>query len=500
MPSIPTTIVPNWPTAAHRAAEPLRVAGFVLGVLALEILLAHGISGPKISRYVYLFVGLFAIAFVFRFPTATALFFFGFTDFIFYHSYFVYHLGSINVYPQELALAGLLALAVFRPQKRTWGGTAGLALAAFLALVAISAALAVEGGRTTLTDAWNWARPLGLLTFFYVVIRLFPSPKQRRTLMTGVAVLAALTGVVALTVALGASFGKSLEEVGSNTITHQPGFGSVSRVRLVGLSAGYALFWFTAVQIAARRGIRRWGWSLLLAGMGLDIIVSFNRNMWIGIIIGMVLMGILGGPLVRSRLIGAMAVVVAGLAMFFVFGTSSVSNSTVEPFIDRGETLFNPAKTSKEGSLQARASETSLGWASFKRHPLLGVGAGASFGVFMVEPVEVGSLFFGYQHIPQLFLHNQYLYLLLIAGIPGLLAFLVFLGTPLTYSLRRVPRDPPIIACGIGIALIMISAVVAIYFTVDDMTAILGLLSGVIVADAEGRAKIGKSSGLIAKS
>ena len=126
MPSIPTTLVPNWPAATRRAAEPLKVAGFIIGVLALEVALAHGISGPKISRYVYLFLGLFAIAFVFRFPLATALVFFGLTDFIFYHSFFKYQVGSINVYPQELALAGLMALAVFRPKNEPGGEPPGL--------------------------------------------------------------------------------------------------------------------------------------------------------------------------------------------------------------------------------------------------------------------------------------------------------------------------------------------------------------------------------------
>ena len=43
----------------------------------------------------------------------------------------------------------------------------------------------------------------------------------------------------------------------------------------------------------------------------------------------------------------------------------------------------------------------------------------------------------------------------------------------------------------------MISSVVAIYFTVEDMTAVLGLLAGVLVADAEGRAADGEPSGLL---
>ena len=44
--------------------------------------------------------------------------------------------------------------------------------------------------------------------------------------------------------------------------------------------------------------------------------------------------------------------------------------------------------------------------------------------------------------------------------------------------------------------MVMISSVVAIYFVVDDMTAMLGLLAGVIVADSEGPARDRRRSGL----
>jgi hypothetical protein len=84
----------------------------------------------------------------------------------------------------------------------------------------------------------------------------------------------------------------------------------------------------------------------------------------------------------------------------------------------------------------------------------------------------------------------------LISGIPGLIAFVLFLGLSVTTAWRRTPRDPAVAALGIGIALIMVSAVVAIYFTVIDMTAVLGLLTGVIVADSEGRELDSLPSGL----
>ncbi len=496
MPSIPTITVPTWPTAAHRLADPLRVAGFALAVLALEVLLAHGLVGPQISRFVFLFVGLFAVAFVFRFPMATALVFLALTDFIFFPTFFTYQVGPISVRPHELALAGLLAMAVLRPARRSWGGFPGAALAVFFAMVGLSAFLALSRGSVSLTEAFNWSRSLFPLTFFYVIVRLFPSPEQRRVLLLGAAAVAAATGVVALLVSLGAGFGNALQAPGGQTVRAEEGFGSIERVRLPGLSAGYALFWYCAVQIAARRGSSRMWWALLLAGIALDIVVSFNRNMWLGVVLGLLLMTIVGGAVVRNRIVAAIAVLAAAVTLFVVFGSSTSSNHIVKPILKRGETILNPGKTTKENSLQDRAKETEKAWATAQSHLLLGVGAGASFGVISDQAISSGSFIIGFKPEPQLFLHNQYLYLLLIGGIPGLLAFVLFLGTPVSLAWRRWPRDPSIAACGVGIAMIMVSSVVAIYFTVEDMTAVLGLLTGVIVADAESRAAEDRPSGL----
>ncbi|HET9707464.1 MAG TPA: O-antigen ligase family protein [Gemmatimonadales bacterium] len=437
-----------------------------------------------------------AAAFVLRFPLATALVMFGLTDFIFYATFFSYPLGSVSVRPHEVALAALLLLAAVRPVRRTWGGTAGAALAAFLALVTVSALLAIYAGRTTSSEALSWARPFAMLAFFWVIVRLFPTPEQRRTLLTGVAAIAAGTGVVALVVALGAGFGHSLEAPGGETIRAQ---GSIERVRLAGLSAGYALFWFAVVQMVAGRGARRLAWALILGGIVLDIVVSFNRNMWIGLAIGLILMAVLGGARLRNRLLAAVAVGIAGMAMLGIFGASTNSNSSVVgPVIKRGETLLHLRKTEQESSLADRFRETRAAWKVAEDHLAIGVGAGAPFGVFSTEQVGSGEFVTGFRRSPQLFLHNQYLYLLLIAGIPGLLAFLLFLGTPVRYAFGRRPRDPAVAACGVGIALIMISSVVAIYFSVEDMTAVLGLLAGVVVADAEGRGAEGRRSGLVA--
>jgi O-antigen ligase len=481
--STTTTTIPIWQQAARRAPDAARVAAFLLAALLIEALVARGVVGSGISRPVLLLAGVGVVALVFRFPLATSVVFFGLTDFVFYPTFFALEVGSVDVRPHELALAALFVLALVRPQRRTWGGGTGIALAAFLAVLCASGGLALLDGRAALTDIFNWGRPFAPLAFFYVVVRLFPRPEQRRLLLTGAAVLAAVAGVVALFVALGAGIGNTLSGGGEAIVKVEEGAAGLLRVRLAGLSMAYALFWYAVVRIAAVKAGRRAGWVLMLGGMALAIAISFNRNMWLGLIAGLVLMMIVGGPFVRSRLAVALLVSITGIVLLAAFGTTTESR-VLDPVVKRGATLFNPSKVESSNSLADRGRETEIAWPKAEHNALIGLGPGVNFGVYIREFTGPHSI----KVEPQLFLHNQYLYLLLICGVPGLVAFVLFLGIPVVRAFRRSPVDPAITACGVGIAMIMISSIVAIYFSVEDMTAVLGLLTGVIVADTEGRA------------
>jgi O-antigen ligase len=185
------------------------------------------------------------------------------------------------------------------------------------------------------------------------------------------------------------------------------------------------------------------------------------------------------------------------LAMLLAFGGQASNQGVVKPLLKRGSTLFHLGKTEKESSLEDRARETEKAWDAAQEHLLIGVGAGAPFGLYDRESIVSGNFSYGETTSPQLFLHNQYLYLILIAGVPGLIAFLAFVLMVLFEALRRVPRDPAITACAVGLTGILISSVVAIYLTVPDMTGLIGLLAGVIIADRDSRAAAGEPSGLI---
>jgi O-antigen ligase len=486
------TTVPTLSAAAHRVPDAARVAAFLLAALLLEAVLARALAGSGSAKPLLLLAGIAGIAFVFRFPLPTAFVFLGFTDFIFYPTFFAFELGPLSIRPHELALAGLLVVALVRPQRQSWGGAPGAALAAFLGILVLVGLLAVADGRAPLTDVFSWGRPFALLTFFYVVVRLFPRPEQRRLLLTAGAVLAAVAGVVALFVALGAGVGDTLKGGGETIVKEEEGAAGLLRVRLAGLSAAYALFWYVVVRAVSAVPGRRFGWALALSGMVLAIMISFNRNMWLGLLAGLVLMMVVGGPFVRSRLTAAIAVSLAAIALLATFGSATDSH-LLEPVVKRGSTLFNPRQVQSSNSLSDRGKENRVAWPAAQRNAVLGIGPGVNFGVYNFDFVGPHSV----KVEPQLFLHNQYLYLLLICGVPGLIAFLLFLGIPVLRSFRRKPTDAAITACGVGIAMIMISSIVAIYFSVEDMTAILGLLTGVIVADHEGRAAEDLDSGLI---
>jgi O-antigen ligase len=469
--------------AARRLPDPAKTAAFFLAALVFEAGVAHSVVGGGVAKPLVLLAGLGALAFVFRFPLATSLVFLGLTDFVFYPTFFQVEVGALSVRPHEVALAGLLLLAVARPRRATWGGPAGGALAAFLALLLFSSALALLEGRAELTDVFNWGRPFAPLTFFYVVVRLFPAAEQRRALLTGAAVLAAVTGLLSLVVALGAPLGHTLAGGGESILKEEEGSAGLLRVRFAGLSMAYALFWYVVVRITSAQTGRKAGWSFLLAGMALAIAISFNRNMWLGLLAGLALMMVVAGPMVRSRLIVAGVTLLAGVVLLATLGTATESR-VLDPVVKRGSTLFNPGKVEQSNSLADRGKETDIAWPEAKEHALIGIGPGVEFGVFNREFTGPHSV-----HVePQLFLHNQYLYLMLITGVPGLIAFLAFVLISFLRAFRRIPRDAAVIACGVGIGMILISSVVAIYFSTEDMTAVLGLLTGVIAADHEGRA------------
>lgn len=455
----------------------LPTAALVGGALLLiDFVVAAGVVQPRFQRLLVPLLAAAGLSLVFRFRLAAAALLLVFTDTLFYASKWSFAAGPVGLRPHELALGALLVVAIARPRRATWGGAAGGALAAFLALVTLSVYLAVAAGRTDLSTAFDWSRELGLLTLFYVVVRLFPEPAELRRVLGVAVAFAALTGVVSAIVSL-SGFGGFLQDPGKQFIRAEEGLGLLDRVRLPGLSLCYALFWYAVVRrLEAPPGVRlRYG--LALVGTLLAILLSFNRNMWLGLLFGLVLMLVTGGVWLRGRLTKALAIAASAVLVLALVGAGAGGGSKFSPIVARGKTLLTPGEVSRESSIRDRETETSRAWRTARAHLVTGIGPGASYGVLVVEQVGPRS----FVRTPQLFLHNQYLYLLLIGGIPTLAAFLLFLGLSLRAAFAG--GSPPWVrACGAGLATIMLSAFVALYFTAEDMIVPIALLAAAAVA------------------
>jgi O-antigen ligase len=211
--------------------------------------------------------------------------------------------------------------------------------------------------------------------------------------------------------------------------------------------------------------------------MAANLVLSLNRNMWIGLLLGLAVLMFIGGMRVRRPVwIGVLALVGA-IAIIAIAGVQ-VDRGPLAGFAERGQTLFSPQKTTEENSLQDRGKETRQAWLTFKEHPVIGIGPGAEFGVYFDE-LQPGGL--GYKRTHQLFLHNQYLYLLLICGLPGLLAFLGFLTASVGRA-RNFLWDVDVATWAVGVGMIALSAFVMISFADASSALAIGLLCGAIVA------------------
>ena len=465
-----------------RARIPYRPALIGGGVLLLELVVALGIPDPRFSKLLLLVLAAGALALVFCFPFAATCGLLAVVGSINLPEIGL-PLGPIDARPHELLLGALLLVALVRPARPTLGGWAGTALIAFLGLLLLTTILAIADGAVTVSGALPWIRPFFLYTLVIVIVRLFPDRRSLRRLLAFAAAMAAFSGLVAGLMSVGSGAGAALNF--SEGLITQTGSDGAQRVRLPGVGLAYALFWLVTIQILNTRGRERTLWSLALAGIALNIAVSQNRNMWVGLLIGCLLMLTLGGPQIRHRAVIAACVLVAGVAVMLTIGFRVDEDSRFAPILERGTTLFDPAAVGQERSLTHRAEENQLAWDAVRENPLLGIGAGTNFGQTFGEARPDGTT----QRANQNFLHNQYLYLLMIGGVPLLAAFLVFLAAVLGPVVRRADHTV-VVPCAVGLVMIMVSAVVMLSFSSLEMVGAIALLAGVLVAWQRGEAPV----------
>lgn len=320
--------LPEW-----RGGPSAKGVAFGAAVILAELILAAALASGRLSIALMVFVAAAALAFAFAYPLATAVLTLALGVSIFHGQWFAFTLGPLDANAAELLLFSLFIVALIRPRHRTWGGVAGAGLAVFLGLLGISTALAVSAGDVELLGSLAWGRVFAFYAFFYIVVRLFGDRDSITRLLGWAAALAALTGFTALFISVASGPASFLQDPAQQFIRDEEGLGLIQRVRLPGLALAYGLFWYAVVRTTQTHGTWRLLWGAALAGMFVNIAVSFNRNMWVGLSLGLLAMVLLSGPQVRRRLIAAIAAV--GIAIALV-ATQGGSDSRFAPLVERG--------------------------------------------------------------------------------------------------------------------------------------------------------------------
>lgn len=453
------------------SARGVRLAALVCGAALFEVGIGAAVASSHYQYAVMLAVGIAACWLIWRFPVAGCIAMLFFVGGIIYSSYYVFHFAGRTVYAHEVVLLVLLARAAIAPRRRTWGGAAGASLTAFLLFLIVSTLLALQSGSVSLNNAVNWSRAFYTLTFFWVVVRLLPDRRRLGIVVTAGIALGAISGVVGVVLAVAGNVNGVFQDSGHQALVPSM-VGSLLRVRMPGLGLGYMLLWLALLWLARGRGPRLLWW-ICLPCMLLDILVSQNRNMWVLGVLSLVAVMVIAGPRTRGRLITALVVLVAGIAVLIQAPQSGPS--PLQPVLSRASTLLNPSEISQSDSARDRKIEDHYAWADARHHLLIGIGPGVSYG--LIVRVSHGNN--QYATGPKLYVQVQWLYVLLVTGIPGTLSLLAFFVVTLRSAwIRGAPIESRVL--GIGVLALMLTALVEISLTDEGFLSALALVAGAI--------------------
>jgi O-Antigen ligase len=441
--------------------------------VGFEALIGVAVGSSHVKYAIGLVAGVAACWLIWRFPLAGCVLCMFLVAGIIRADFYHFSAGGHLFYGYEVVLVVLLLRAAISPRRHTWGGAAGGWLAAFLALLILSTALAITQHNTSLNNAINWGRVFFVMTFYWVVVRLAPERRQLGLLLLSGIAIGALSGIVGLILALSGNLHSVFQDAGDQVLTTSS-IGSLLRVRMPGLGLGFMLLWLAVVWLIRGRS-PKWLWVVSIPWILVDILVSQNRNMWV-ISVGMlVLVLLVAGPRVRGRLVTSLVVLAAAVAVVVAAPQGGGAGPTpLAPIIARASTILNPHEVSESSSASDRDYEDRTGWANAQHHLAIGIGVGVSYGATIAT--GSGS---SVTTTPRLFLQNQYLYLLVVTGIPGVATWILFLLTSLRNAFVRGAAVESRVL-GIGILGLSLTAIVMLSFTDGGFLVALALSSGAV--------------------
>jgi O-antigen ligase len=320
------------------------------------------------------------------------------------------------LYPAEaMMFVGLATLPFLR--STAVGGLMGVAVALFLGAVVLG--IFVAGGHgVSVHEAELEARVPALYASFWVALAAVRGdPRRFFALLTGAAGLVAVLSILQFAV-----HGHKFFIAGQlPVITPDNGF---LRIRAPGLLLPYFgaiiglsyVFWGPPVH--RRRAL------LFVALFGTTILISLNRNMIVGLTVGLLTALLL---LPRRTQAGVRIVLVAAAVTVIV--TVSGHGTIVQRILSLGNRTYLQQTT-----LNDRAYENAFARATIARHPVSGIGFGVPYGA--LQRTTSGTV------VPRSGTHNQYYEVWMKMGLLGVAALVTLLAAAVLRSAQWARKGP----------------------------------------------------------
>jgi O-antigen ligase/polysaccharide polymerase Wzy-like membrane protein len=246
------------------------------------------------------------------------------------------------------------------------------------------------------------------------------------------------------------------------------------RVRPPGLTTVYIVAAFALARVLwgpVRQ--RLLGWAMAAVALT-GVILSLNRNMLLGLALGLCVAALIARQ--KHRFVVLVATVGVALSGFALLAQGSSLGS--DPVVSRIASITNYSGL-RQQTLNDRYYENTVALQRIRAHPIGGLGWGPDYGATLLR-----SAYGVVDSQPRPFMHEQYLWIWLRAGLVGLLALIAMLAFGIHNGARwcraRHGNDDAWLGAGVLISLIAVAASsnVAIYLTPPDSTVpLVGVLA-----------------------